>query len=155
MHKGPVTVIATEYGTRLDNQPLSRSATVGGKSVTFDYDEADRFVTISRYASLDGSQLVAVSDSEYDEWARPIGLVHHMEPVAPFAESIRLWEGCGDTVEVVHAAAASGSGAKSGSGSGCGSGTGSGSDSAVCRMAWESGRRRLESFLALGSPRGL
>ena len=141
MHKGPVTVIATEYGTRLDNQPLSRSATVGGKSVTFDYDEADRFVTISRYASLDGSQLVAVSDSKYDEYARPIALVHHMEPMAPFAEYTWRSEGGGNPVEVVHADAASRSGSKSGSGSGCGSGSGSGTTEPGWRltMVTESG----------------
>ena len=141
MHKGPVTVIATEYGTRLDNQAVSRSATVGGESVTFDYDEADRFVTISRYASLDGSQLVAISDSEYDEYARPIALVHHMEPMAPFAEYTWRSEGGGNPVEVVHADAASGSGSKSGSGSGCGSGSGSGTTEPGWRltMVTESG----------------
>ncbi len=97
MHKGPVTVIATEYGTRLDNQAVLRSATVDGvpdfvnlynyddqdrlvalrqtgqsaaavadKLVTFTYNDNDQFVTITRYASLDGSQLVAVSDYTYD-----------------------------------------------------------------------------------------
>ncbi len=30
MHKGPVTMMATEYGTRLDKQGVSRSATVDG-----------------------------------------------------------------------------------------------------------------------------
>ncbi len=111
MHKGPVTVIATEYGTRLDNQPVSRSATVDGvpdfvnlydyddqdrlvalsqtgqgaaavadKLVTFDYNENDQFVTITRYASLDGSQLVAVSDYTYDQYGRPTALLHHQPP---------------------------------------------------------------------------
>ena len=32
MRKGPVTMMATEYGTRLDNQGVSRSATVDGVS---------------------------------------------------------------------------------------------------------------------------
>ena len=40
MHKGPVTVIATEYGTRLDNQPVSRSATV---------DDVPDFVNLYEY----------------------------------------------------------------------------------------------------------
>ena len=41
MHKGPVTVMASEYGTRLDNQGVSRSATVDGVSDfvnLYDYD---------------------------------------------------------------------------------------------------------------------
>jgi hypothetical protein len=139
MHKGPVTVLTTEYGERLDNQPVSRSATVDGvpdfvnlyeyddqdrlvaltqtgqgggavadKLVTFTYNDNGQFVTITRYASLDGSQLVAVSDYAYDQYGRPTALVHHQDPAAPLAAYTWTWEGGGDTVEVVPVGAASG-----------------------------------------------
>ena len=136
---GPVTVLTTDYGERLDDRPVSRSATVDGvpdfvnlyeyddqdrlialtqtgqgaaavadKLVTFDYNDNGQFVTITRYASLDGSQLVAVSDYTYDQYGRPTSLVHHQNPAAPLAEYTWTWEGGGDTVEVVQAGAASG-----------------------------------------------
>jgi RHS repeat-associated protein len=63
---------------------------------------------ITRYASLDGSQLVAASDYTYDQYGRPTGLVHHQDPAAPLAAYTWTWEGGGDTVEVVQAGAASG-----------------------------------------------
>jgi YD repeat-containing protein len=42
---GPVTVITTEYGTRLDDQPVSRSATVDGTP-----DFVNRTITTARTA---------------------------------------------------------------------------------------------------------
>jgi RHS repeat-associated protein len=136
---GPVTVITTEYGTRLDNQPVSRSATVDGTSdfvnlyeydaqdrlvalrqtgqggsavadklVTFTYNDNGQFVTITRYASLDGTQLVAVSDYTYDQFGRPVSLVHYQDPADPLAGYTWTWEGGGNAVEVVPVGAASG-----------------------------------------------
>jgi RHS repeat-associated protein len=126
-----VTVITTEYGTRLDNQPVSRSATVDGtpdfvnlyeydaqdrlvalrqtgqagnavadKLATFAYNDNDQFVTITRYASLDGSQLVAVSDYAYDQLGRPVSLVHYQDAGDPLAGYTWTWEGGGDQIEV-------------------------------------------------------
>jgi RHS repeat-associated protein len=46
---GPVTVITTEYGTRLDKQPVSRSATVDGVPDfvnLYEYDAQDRLVAL-------------------------------------------------------------------------------------------------------------
>jgi RHS repeat-associated protein len=128
---GPVTVITTEYGTRLDKQPVSRSATVDGTPdfvnlyeydaqdrlvalhqtgqagnavadmlVTFTYNDNGQFRTITRYASLDGSQLVAVSDYAYDQLGRPVSLVHYQDPADPLAEYTWTWEGGGDQIEV-------------------------------------------------------
>ena len=135
---GPVTVLTTEYGKRLDNQPVSRSATVDGvpdfvnlydyddqdrlvalsqtgqggsavadKLVTFTYSDNGQFVSITRYASSDGSQLVAASEYTYDQYGRPTGLVHHQDPAAPLAAYSWTWEGGGDTVEIVPVGTAS------------------------------------------------
>ncbi len=57
MHKGPVTVIASDYGTRLDNQLLSRSATVDGVPDfvnLYEYDNRDRWIARSHDPDGDG-----------------------------------------------------------------------------------------------------
>jgi RHS repeat-associated protein len=81
---------------------------VADKLVTFDYNDNGQFLTITRYASLDGSQVIAVSDYTYDQYGRPTALVHHQDPAAPLAEYTWAWEGGGDTVEVVPVGTASG-----------------------------------------------
>ena len=57
MHQGPVTVTATEHGTRLDNQPVSRSATVDGVPDfvnRHEYDNRDRWIARSHDPDGDG-----------------------------------------------------------------------------------------------------
>jgi hypothetical protein len=59
MHKGPVTVIASDYGTRLDNQLVSRSATVDGVPDFMnlhDYDDQTRWIARSHDPDGDGPQ---------------------------------------------------------------------------------------------------
>jgi hypothetical protein len=57
MHKGPVTVLTTDYGERLDNQPVSRSATVYGVPDfvnLYEYDNQDRWIARSHDPDGDG-----------------------------------------------------------------------------------------------------
>jgi hypothetical protein len=48
---GPVTVLTTDYGERLDDRPVSRSATVDGVPDfvnLYDYDDQDRLVALTQ-----------------------------------------------------------------------------------------------------------
>ncbi|MGI6418336.1 MAG: RHS repeat-associated core domain-containing protein [Thermoguttaceae bacterium] len=68
---------------------------VADKHVTFAYADTGALERIVRYESLDTSQMVAVSEFEYDVYGRLVSLVHHQNADNPLAEYTWTYEGGG------------------------------------------------------------
>ncbi len=77
---GPVTVLTTDYGERLDDQPVSRSATVDGVPDfvnLYEYDDQDRLVALTQT----GQDAADVADKlvtfDYDEAGRFVTITRY------------------------------------------------------------------------------
>ena len=87
---------------------------VADKHVAFGYNQAGQLATVTRYASLGTSELVAVSEYGYDELGRLASLVHYQDPAEPLAEY--AWTYQAGSASVVHASDGGGSGTSFGFG---------------------------------------